>query len=81
MINPLALAVFQRSLGMSGFNFVHFMVGFILVVCAIAIVIILVRWLLSLMGVAIPQPLMVVLGIFLFVVMMLLLLNWSGFNW
>ncbi len=66
--------------GMSSFNFVHFVVGFILLICALAIVVILLRWVMGLMGVAIPQPLLVVLGIVLFVVFMLLLLNWAGIS-
>jgi hypothetical protein len=63
---------------MGAFNFVHFIVGFLLVVCAIAIVIICVKWLAGLAGEAVPPPLMLVLGILLFIVLLLMLLNWSG---
>jgi hypothetical protein len=79
-LNLLATALFQRSssLGGSTFNFIHFVVGLILVVCALAILIILVRWLCSLAGVAIPQPLLLVLGIILFVILFIVLLNWAG---
>lgn len=75
----IASLLFQSHY-LTGFNFVHFVVGFILVCCAIAVVIILVRWLLALAGVTIPQPLLLVLGIVLFVVLMLALLSWSGVN-
>jgi hypothetical protein len=57
---------------------IRFIVGFILVCCLIAIVIILVKWLAGLAGVAIPGPLMLVLGILLFVVLLLWLLSYSG---
>lgn len=62
------------------FNFPHFIIGFIFLVCAIAIVIILVKWLAGLMGLTIPQPLMVVGGILLFMLLLWLLLNWAGFS-
>lgn len=62
-----------------GGDIIHFLVGFLILVCVIACVIILVRWLLGLMGIAIPQPLMVVLGIILFIVLLLMLLNYSGY--
>jgi hypothetical protein len=64
------------SLG--AFNFFHFIFGFILVCCAIAIVIILVKWLAGLAGVTIPPPLMLVGGILMFVLLLMLLLNYSG---
>jgi hypothetical protein len=54
------------------------MVQFILFVCAVAIVIILGKWLLSLTGLSIPQPLLVVLGILVFCVLLLMFANWSG---
>lgn len=73
-----ALLLLQR-LGTAGaFNFVHFIVGFLLLVCAIAIVIICVKWLATLAGITVPPQLMLVLGILLFVVLLLLLLNWAG---
>jgi Na+/alanine symporter len=64
----------------TAFNFIHFIVGFLLLICVIAVVIIGVRWLAALAGVAIPPPLMAILGILLFVVLLLLLLNWSGLS-
>ena len=54
------------------------MVQFIIFVCAVAIVIILGRWLLSLTGLAIPQPLMVCLGILVFIILLCMFLSWSG---
>ena len=54
------------------------MVQFIIFVCAVAIVIILGRWLLQLTGLAIPQPLLVCLGILAFVVLLCMFLSWSG---
>jgi hypothetical protein len=65
---------------MGTFNFLHFIVGFIFLVCAIAIVIILVKWLAQLTGVTVPPPLMMVLGILLFVVLLVVLLNWAGWG-
>jgi hypothetical protein len=58
---------------------IRFLVGFLILCCCIAVVIILVRWLVGLTGIAIPSPLMLVLGIVLFVVLLLMLLNYSGF--
>ena len=61
---------------------IRFMIGFILLCCVIAVVIILAKWLISLPGVTIPPPLLLVLGIVLFVVLMLWLLGWSGiYHW
>jgi hypothetical protein len=62
------------------FSFPHFIVGFIFLCCAIAIVIILVKWLAGLAGFTIPPPLMLVAGILLFMLLLALLLNWSGYN-
>ena len=42
------------------------------------IVIIAAKWLLSLTGLAIPQPLLVILGILVFLALFLWLLSWSG---
>lgn len=64
----------------TAFNFPHFILGFIFLCCAIAIVIILVKWLAQLAGVAIPPPLILVGGILLFMMLMVLLLNWSGYS-
>jgi hypothetical protein len=39
-------------------------------------------WLLSLTGIVIPQPLMLVFGIILFILLLLWVLNWSGiYRW
>jgi uncharacterized membrane protein len=65
------------TLGM-GFNAIHFAVGFIVLCCVLAICIIVGRWVLSLTGLAIPQPLLLVLGILLFLFLMLALLQYSG---
>lgn len=62
----------------SAFSPIHFLVGFLLLVCVLAIVIIAFRWLLSLTGWAIPQPLLVILGIIVFMILLLVLLNYSG---
>ena len=58
---------------------VHFLVGFLILICVLAVVIIGFRWLLSLTGIVIPQPLLVILGIIIFIVLLLVLLNWSGY--
>jgi hypothetical protein len=60
------------------FSPIHFLVGFLLLVCVIAIVIIGVKWLISLTGIVIPQPLLLILGIILFMILLLVLLNYSG---
>jgi hypothetical protein len=54
------------------------MIEFVVFIVCVAIVIILARWVLSLTGLAIPQPLLIVLGLILFLVMLLFFLNWSG---
>lgn len=65
-----------------GFDAIHFLVGFLIMVCVLAIVIIAVRWLCSLAGIAIPQPLILILGIILFIVFLIMLLDWSGlYHW
>jgi hypothetical protein len=72
----IALALFQYHA--MTFNFVHFAVGLLLLFCVLAILIIGIKWLCSLAGIAIPQPLMVILGIIVFVALLLMLLSWSG---
>lgn len=57
---------------------IRFIIGFILLCCLIAIVIILVKWLANLAGIAVPPQLMLVLGILIFVVLLLWLLNYAG---
>jgi len=74
---PIAFGTLQYTRGMS-FNFIHFAVGLLILFCVLAILIIGVRWLCTLAGIAIPQPLMVILGIIVFIVLLLMLLNWSG---
>ena len=60
------------------FNPVSAMLGFVVLCVCLAIVIILCRWLLSLTGWVIPQPLLVVLGLILFLVFLAFFLNWTG---
>jgi hypothetical protein len=62
----------------TGFSAIHFLIGFLLLICVIAIVIIGVKWLITLTGVAIPQPLLLIAGIILFIVLLLVLLQYSG---
>lgn len=57
---------------------IRFLIGFLIACCVIAVVIILVKWLCGLVGVVIPQPLMLVLGILLFIFLLLWVLSWSG---
>jgi hypothetical protein len=57
-----------------------FLIQFLIFICVVAIVIIGGRWLLSLTGLAIPQPLLVILGIILFLVLLLLFLNYAGIS-
>jgi hypothetical protein len=75
------LAVFT-GVTSGGVDLIHFLVGFLLLVCVIAVFIIAARWLCALAGLTIPQPLMLILGILLFVVLLLMLLSWSGvYRW
>lgn len=61
---------------------IRFLIGFVVACCVIAVVIILVKWLVGLTGVAIPPPLMLVLGIVLFIFLLLWVLSWSGvYRW
>lgn len=60
-------------------NPIGFLIGFIVVVCVIAVVIIAAKWLISLTGWAIPQPLLVILGILLFLILFLWLLGYAGY--
>lgn len=60
------------------FSPVHFLVGFLILVCVLAIVIIAFRWLLSVSGVTIPQPLLTIVGIVVFLILLMVLLDYSG---
>lgn len=53
-----------------------FLLWFIVAMVVLAIVIILVRWILSLTGLAIPQPLLIVLGLILFLIVLLALFSY-----
>jgi hypothetical protein len=78
MLGSLAVAVLQFGARSSAFNFIHFAVGLLLVFCVLAILIIGVRWLCGVAGIAIPAPLMLILGIIVFVILLLMLLDWAG---
>jgi hypothetical protein len=47
-------------------------------ICVLAIIIIGARWLAGLAGIAIPQPLMIILGILVFLALFLWVMNFSG---
>lgn len=59
-------------------NAVGFLVSFLVFIIVIAIVIIGVRWLLSVAGVPIPQPLLIILGLIFFLIVLLFFLNFTG---
>lgn len=59
-------------------SLLRFGIGFIFVIAICALVIIGVQWLLSLAKVAIPQPLLIMLGIIVFLILLLWLVRWSG---
>jgi hypothetical protein len=59
-------------------NAITVMVEFLIFIVIVAIVIIGVRWLMSLAGVSIPQPLIIILGLILFIVFLLIFLNFLG---
>jgi hypothetical protein len=63
---------------LSAFSPIHFLIGFLVLVCVLAIVIIACRWLLTLTGITIPQPLLLILGIIVFLILLLVLLQYSG---
>jgi len=60
------------------FNALHFLVGVIVMICVLAIIIIGARWLAGLAGIVIPQPLMIILGILVFLALFLWVMNFSG---
>jgi hypothetical protein len=57
-----------------------FLLWFLIVIAVLAIVIVGAKWLMGLAGITIPQPLMVILGIILFIVMLLALWHFVGFS-
>ena len=73
----LALTLFTLGTATGG-SFIRFAIGFLVLCCVIACVIILVRWLISLTGWTVPQPLLVVAGILMFLFLFLFLLSWAG---
>ncbi len=58
----------------------NFLFWFLITMAVLAIVIIGVKWLLSLTGITIPPPLMVILGILLFIVLMYALWRFVPFG-
>jgi hypothetical protein len=59
-------------------NPISAMVGFVVFCVCVAICVILFRWLLSLTGWVIPQPLLVVMGLILFLILLMFFLDWVG---
>jgi hypothetical protein len=59
-------------------NAISMMISLVVFIVCVAIVILLFRWLLGVMGVTIPQPLMVVLGLIMFLIFLLIFLNYTG---
>lgn len=59
-------------------NAISLMVSFLVFIICVAIVIIGARWLLGLAGITIPQPLMVIIGLIVFLFFLLIFLNYSG---
>jgi hypothetical protein len=57
---------------------IQFLFSFLVFLVVVAILIIGFRWLLSLTGFAIPQPLLIILGLILFLVLLLLFFNYVG---
>lgn len=67
---------------MSHFNPFTFLFGFLILICVIAIVIIGVRWLLTVAGITVPPPLLYILGIIFFIILLLVLANYTGlYTW
>jgi hypothetical protein len=59
------------------FNPITAMIGFVVFAACIAVIIILGKWILSLVP-GVPQPLIVCLGIIVFIFLFLLFLQWVG---
>lgn len=57
---------------------ISFLIGFLILICVLVCVVILVKWLLAVAGIAVPQPLMIVASIIVFLILFLMLLNYSG---
>jgi hypothetical protein len=57
---------------------ISFMLSFLVFIVVLAIIVIGVRWLLSLTGLVIPQPLLYILGLILFLVLLFVFLNYAG---
>jgi hypothetical protein len=57
---------------------VGFLVSFLVLIIVIAIVVLGVRWLLSVVGWNIPQPLLVILGLIFFLIVLLFFANYTG---
>ena len=74
-MNTLALAMFRLG---TSFDPIRFAFGFVVLICLVAIVIIGVKWLCQLGGFAIPQPLLMILGIIVFLVLLFALVNYAG---
>jgi hypothetical protein len=62
----------------TGFSMIHFAVGFIVLICVLAIVVLGLRFLCSVLGVTIPAPLLTILAIIVFLVLFLALVDYSG---
>lgn len=71
----MSLALFATAVM---FSPVRFLIGFLVLVCILAIMVVAVKWLMDLAGIPIPQPLLVILGILVFMILLLVLVNWSG---
>ena len=56
---------------------ISFLIGFLVLICVIVCVGILIRWAMATWGLAIPQPLLVVAGIIVFLILMLWLLSYT----
>jgi hypothetical protein len=59
---------------------IAFLFWFLIVIAVLAIVIIGAKWLMGLAGITIPQPLVVILGIVLFIVLLYALFHFVGFG-
>jgi hypothetical protein len=59
-------------------DMIGFLLWFLVVCVVLAVVIIAVRWLMSLAGIAIPQPLMLILGLILFLILLFALWHFVG---
>ena len=57
-------------------NPLGFLIGFLIFICVVAVVILGIRWLIRISGVAISPELNLIIGIILFIILLIVFVNW-----